>query len=715
MKFKKIISFISVLALSASLIPSGIGSAYSGIYNMTYMYPGTNALSYVDNTKDSLSSVSLNYFGVDKNSDGSVKLTISSSLNTTFINQMHAKGIKVVPYIQTPWSDQKMAVFAMDQREKLTSDIAAAVAKYNLDGINVDIENLPASSRDAQTDFMKLLRSKIPAQKEVSIAVASNPKGLTTGWVGSYDYVNLSKYSTHLMIMAYDQHSNGSPEGPVAGLPWVEATIQKALSQGVPASKIVLGIPFYGRYWKTDGSVNGSSVTMKTMDTWIEHYKPTLSFNTTEQTAYASLTVKTGDTFSSLTPGTYHIWYENEDSLKAKLALVDKYQLKGAGTWALSQEKPEVWDYYSQYLNLTHYTVYQNGEPVGEYTNLNDAKNIASKYNKAHIVNNRTDDSIWDNYPIWYDMDVVETNTNLILYASPTKTSRVIGTIKPSRIYAFAHKDVEGGWYQVDTASGQGWVNISNHNARFYTMPQTKQSIQLLSNTPLYLSPLVNSNGTLNPGTYEATRSYGLWTEIVTPGGKKWIKPNQVLRGVSNAPGSVQLFENEKLYDSPLSTQSNGAIKPLNIAYLSSYQGWYLVNTYLGQKWIKPTKALPNIKNESGQITFYENTPIYNAPYDAKSVSVVKPLTIPYISSSNGWYRVNTYLGYKWMNPKKALPNVSKASGTLRPSSNLNLYNLPGDTVAVGAIKPTILTYIESSSGWYRVNTYLGYKWVQMK
>jgi len=58
----------------------------------------------------------------------------------------------------------------------------------------------------------------------------------------------------------------------------------------------------------------------------------------------------------ALSPGTYIIHYENADSIKAKLALVAKYNLKGSGNWSAGQETEDVWDYYQLWLNGKYFS-----------------------------------------------------------------------------------------------------------------------------------------------------------------------------------------------------------------------------------------------------------------------------------------------------------------------------------------------------------------------
>ncbi|QOR69032.1 LysM peptidoglycan-binding domain-containing protein [Cytobacillus suaedae] len=46
----------------------------------------------------------------------------------------------------------------------------------------------------------------------------------------------------------------------------------------------------------------------------------------------------------------YHIWYENEQSIKAKVDLVHEYEIKGTGSWALGQENNMIWQNYGEWL-----------------------------------------------------------------------------------------------------------------------------------------------------------------------------------------------------------------------------------------------------------------------------------------------------------------------------------------------------------------------------
>ena len=324
-------------------------------YAMSYIYFGSNAsqLEYISLAQDTLAVISPSYF--DLNADGSLK---QNYISESFVNAVHDKGIRVVPFLSNHW-DRASGVNALNRLDQLTDEIALAVERYQLDGVNVDIENVTHTERDKYTELLRLLREKIPNGKEVSVAVAANPNGWNTGWHGSYDYRRLAEYADHLFIMSYDEHYQGGAAGPVASLNFVERSVQYALNNQVPASKIVLGIPFFGRLWAADGSVKGLGVSINRVEDIIAKYGGKVTYSETARIPKAEFTLTASDsltvTGTNLGPGDYEIWYENSNSIKEKLALVDKYDLKGAGNWSSGQETRDVWDYYDLWLNSKYF------------------------------------------------------------------------------------------------------------------------------------------------------------------------------------------------------------------------------------------------------------------------------------------------------------------------------------------------------------------------
>jgi spore germination protein YaaH len=371
---KKTLACTLILGMLGSLSPQHIFKeiptieAKTNSYNMSYIFYGdTPALiQNVDATKGALQAISPGYFELA--ADGS--LQISQSLDPVFIEDMHNRNIRVIPYLGNSFN-QALAEKALQNGDALASQIVDAIKKYKLDGIDIDIENITATSKNALTDFVKLLRNKLPAGKGLSIAVPANPNGETS----AYDLKALAATCDYIMLMAYDQHYPGDPAaGPVAGLPFVEKSIQYALLQ-IPSTQLVLGIPFYGRLWNGQTAYNGAGVTNELASTLAAKYGGTEFYDEKEQSIRSEFTINANDPQTKvfgqpLPSGSYTLWYENERSIKAKLQLVQKYNLKGTGSWSLNQATADTWSYYSSWSNGHYFTDMQNQWSEQEVTEI---------------------------------------------------------------------------------------------------------------------------------------------------------------------------------------------------------------------------------------------------------------------------------------------------------------------------------------------------------
>ncbi|UKS26421.1 glycosyl hydrolase family 18 protein [Paenibacillus sp. HWE-109] len=333
-------------------------SSAKGTFAMSYLYFGApnSYTSQVDKSGQTLDVVSPSYFHIQ--TDGS--LQIDDSFQATFVTDMHQRGKRVVPFLSNDF-DQVLGEKAIVNRETLVNQIVQFITTNQLDGINMDIENVGAEYRDQYTDLVKMLRAKLPSSAEVSVAVAANPTGATTSWIALYDYTALAAVSDYLMVMAYDESYPGdATPGPVASLPFVEKSIQYAIKMA-PADKIVLGLPFYGRYWNQDPAANGAGISSQMIKNLLDTYKGTVRYDAASQSPVATFSISSTDAAISaygnkLGPGDYTVWYENEQSLKEKLKLVSKYHLKGTGSWSLNQETSDTWDYYSLWSDGFYFT-----------------------------------------------------------------------------------------------------------------------------------------------------------------------------------------------------------------------------------------------------------------------------------------------------------------------------------------------------------------------
>ncbi|MBO4330871.1 MAG: S-layer homology domain-containing protein, partial [Oscillospiraceae bacterium] len=346
MRIRKLTALLlAVLFSAAAACPASAERPFS----MSYLYGDRDYSALVERTRGMLDEVSPPWFEI--NEDGTLRV---AGPDEAFIGEMHSRGVRVVPFLSNHW-DRALGRKALSDAEGLAAALADASEKYGLDGVNVDIENLTEKDRDSLTLFAAALRRALGPEKVLAFAAAADPWGTETGWQGSYDCAGLAEYADYIMIMAYDEHYQGGEPGPVAGMDFVERSVLSALGS-VPAEKLVLGLPFYGRCWKNGEAGDGRAVSLKNAELLLSLCECSVGYDEREQSVRAEVSVKPDDALPNalkrtLPPGRYILWCENERSIRAKISLVKKYSLAGVGSWSLGQENAELWLYYRAELD----------------------------------------------------------------------------------------------------------------------------------------------------------------------------------------------------------------------------------------------------------------------------------------------------------------------------------------------------------------------------
>ena len=176
------------------------------------------------------------------------------------IARLKANGLLLLPTIT---DDNPKLVLANllanpNTRTSIVQTIKNLVLKYNYDGIDLDFETF--YTQDGRSSWPALKPNWIAFIKELSTALHDQGKLLSvttppdfapeTKRAGNsvYSWAEIGPLIDRLRIMAYD-FSTTSP-GPIGPLPWSEDAVKYAVTQ-MPASKVYLGIPGYGRDWIT--------------------------------------------------------------------------------------------------------------------------------------------------------------------------------------------------------------------------------------------------------------------------------------------------------------------------------------------------------------------------------------------------------------------------------------------------------------------------------
>lgn len=229
-------------------------------------------------------------------------------------------------------------------RVKAIKQILSYLDLYQLDGINLDFENMYLQDKEAFVAFVRELAPLLHEKGRVlTIDVTFHSQSET--WSMCYDRQQLAEAADYLIVMGYDEYGGSSPmAGSVSSLPWVEKGLQKML-QEVPADKLILGIPFYTRIWTEtvaeDGSkkVQSRAYSLTAAEKWLKEKAATVTFDEKRGQNYAEVQEE---------GVTYKMWLEDRVSLEKRIKLMKKYRLAGLGAWRRGFEKAETWSEISE-------------------------------------------------------------------------------------------------------------------------------------------------------------------------------------------------------------------------------------------------------------------------------------------------------------------------------------------------------------------------------
>lgn len=234
--------------------------------------------------------------------------------DTTFVREGHRHGVKVLFSLGGAGSGEDpilrarfAGLLAPEHRAGFVRRLAEFTLAHGFDGLDVDLEG---ASIDANYDaFVVELGRELHARHRLLTTALSMGNGgdrVGASAFASYDLVN---------VMAYDATGPWAPNrpGPHASLQFAKESVAFFLAHGVPRSRLVLGVPFYGHGFGDAGK----------SDDWT-YAKILSTYPGAARKDQAGLT----------------IWYNGVPTILAKARLILEDGLAGAMIWSVDQDAP---------------------------------------------------------------------------------------------------------------------------------------------------------------------------------------------------------------------------------------------------------------------------------------------------------------------------------------------------------------------------------------
>lgn len=311
----------------------------------------------VNGTKNTITTIAPTWFFID-DTLGNIKSLASKD----YVVDAHERGIDVWATLNDfdagigTHIETYYALNSTSKRAWIIEQVMEEVLACGIDGINVDIELV---SVDAGNHFIQFLR-ELSIECRINGIVLSVDNYPPVSYNAHYEWSEQADVVDYVIIMGYDEFYGGSKQaGPVSSITYTEDGITEMLKY-VPAERLVNAIPFYSRLWeevpKTDEEIAADAGSAD------EEYSTKVSSasygmagakaKAAQAGAVTNWDYYTKHNYATWSEGskTYKIWFEDEDAVREKLIVMDKYELAGVAAWKLGIEEMATWDLMLDYL-----------------------------------------------------------------------------------------------------------------------------------------------------------------------------------------------------------------------------------------------------------------------------------------------------------------------------------------------------------------------------
>jgi spore germination protein YaaH len=316
------------------------------------------------------------YFGLTVNWDGTWYTAdggwngFNSANFTDMVNRAHQAGDRVLLVIKASGEQPLNDVVTVPTETQLViTNTIAQIAAKNLDGVNVDFEGYTYAGlpnlQSGMTNFVTQMSAQVHQRWPSAFVTVDTYTG-SASWDGGLMKIDaLAPVVDAMFIMAYDMSFDNSPgqagpTAPMTGWTYNDTTAISQYLTKAPASKIILGVPWYGYRFTTNGSAAYASDSAATADSYSQDIsdlncgRPIQAWDSTAQSPWAAwYSLGSGDP-CGLNKGSWQeLYWDSVQSLGIKYDLVNQSGIRGMGVWALGYDggAPELWSELSTYFS----------------------------------------------------------------------------------------------------------------------------------------------------------------------------------------------------------------------------------------------------------------------------------------------------------------------------------------------------------------------------
>ena len=342
---RKLENTVSKRNISSTLIRSGFYTPWSA-----------TSLPDLKKNADKLNTIYPEWFFIDTisyrlqtriDSAGLVIMKQNNLSIQPIFNNFHSHKTKEAK--DSGYFDFKLAHVILNNAEKrkyIIQQIVDTLTHYQLQGLNVDFEELNETGNEPLTQFQKELYQSLHS-KGLTVTMDVSPDN------EDYDYKSLADYNDYIILMAYDEYNDNTKPGPISSQKWIEKQLDK-MDDKIDASQIILGVAGYARDWVDEEDEDGKRIIRVEDITYgkaIDDAKlsgANVDFDNDTYNLNYTYTEKETDTSSETK---HNVWFTDAATAFNILRFSDDYQTAGTALWHIGGEDPRIWSFYNRDLS----------------------------------------------------------------------------------------------------------------------------------------------------------------------------------------------------------------------------------------------------------------------------------------------------------------------------------------------------------------------------
>lgn len=300
------ITVYEIAVVSADSVKNSTESSEGGVKRVVGYLPDWSYTYYKNMDFSAITHINIAFCNPD--TDGNLSCMIPDSELHALVKKAHENNVYVLASMGgAGGSDNYPALIANSQKiNEFNKKIMSYCSKYNLDGIDLDIEGeVESVFWDTYEEWCLSLRALCDENNLIMTTA-------TAKWISSYVSSKAFECFDFLNIMAYDNdadpNSHSTYEHAVESLSFFN------IQRGISKDRLLLGVPFYGRGYNSDGTLSWTSYVA---------FKDIIS---------ADSTYYTKDVYNKIA-------YNGAETIAKKCMLSSSYG--GIMIWEVSQDAPD--------------------------------------------------------------------------------------------------------------------------------------------------------------------------------------------------------------------------------------------------------------------------------------------------------------------------------------------------------------------------------------